>query len=325
VAVLVKGVDPSGAAEAIVCSGVLVARNVVLTARHCFSATEGPSDRTSCEASRFVDDVPLAANYEVLRADGDARAAVEIAVPPDGNGLCGYDIALVRVSPSFDLDAPAVPRLDAEVRSGEPYRALGFGATGIDGELDLALRERRSLAVQCLERACDPADGVAGGEWLGQGGICAGDSGGPAIDGNGYVIGVALRSNVDDCGDAVYTSVSRWREWIRETVGDFGRAESRARPGWLDRPTITGGTIPPADSSCALAGAPPGRPGGRGAAPLALAALAARAARVARRSGRAAAARARALGGRAPFLRAPGLVEQRAPAGERFVVDGGRG
>ena len=69
-------------------------------------------------------------------------------------------------------------------------------------------------------------------EFVGEQGVCDGDSGGPALDARGRVVGVASRAT-EDCGLAVYSAVAPWRDWI---VGVADRALELGTydaPAWL--------------------------------------------------------------------------------------------
>jgi hypothetical protein len=55
---------------------------------------------------------------------------------------------------------------------------------------------------------------VFANEWVGPGGACSGDSGGPAIDAEGRVIGVLSRGK-DGCLSPVYANVFDYADWLR--------------------------------------------------------------------------------------------------------------
>jgi hypothetical protein len=80
-----------------------------------------------------------------------------------------------------DEASPLEPRLDEAVGAGEAYRAVGFGATSGNGEGTGVRRQRVGLKASCAEGG--ECGFVSDRERDGQAGVCEGDSGGPALDG----------------------------------------------------------------------------------------------------------------------------------------------
>lgn len=54
-------------------------------------------------------------------------------------------------------------------------------------------------------------------EWIGDTGICSGDSGGPALDSQNRVVGVTSRGGAN-CTNPIYGSVHSWGDWIKSTA-----------------------------------------------------------------------------------------------------------
>jgi trypsin len=265
------------------CSGVLIAPNLVLTAQHCIASK---AEFVSCADASFGPAVDPAHVYVTTDASMWAasttwRDVVEVSVPPGAPAVCGRDVALVTLQEPVDGVKPLEPSLEAPCEPAEVYTAIGYGAT--DGGDDGAGRRRRrdGLEVVCVGGDCSTSN-VTGHEWQGDHGICAGDSGSPAIDGRGRVFGITSRGP-SGCDDPVYGGLVGHRAWL---VGVAGRAAKRghvATPGWaIDGATATGASQLEAAtaSSCAAA---PGRATGEGAALVGLAAFALGAARRRRR------------------------------------------
>jgi len=203
------------------CSGVLVGRAAVLTARHCVGGLldASPSGGVSCGKTRFS----LPAEPTNLRVSGslDVRAddaewlPVSAVLVPAADAFCGNDLAVLALASPYG-EAPLSVRREGGTLAGEPYSAVGFGAT--DGTAaEYGVRRRRDgLSVDCVGDACGKKS-VSSFEWLGPEGTCAGDSGGPAIDAEGRVIGVVSRS-LDGCSSIVYEEPSHHRRWLEETL-----------------------------------------------------------------------------------------------------------
>jgi hypothetical protein len=286
------------------CSGVVIAPDLVLTARHCVSALRRGD--ALCDGTTFYPAQRLTVELvEVTAAVESFGVPPEnVTVPDEGDELCGFDVALLRVPALGEAlrehgIEPVDLRLESGVASGEPYRAVGLGAFDAQGRGVGTRRERGGLSVACAGATCR-SDGVGEREWRGSDAICSGDSGGPALDADGRVIGIVSRSNRDDCADPVYASVFAWRDWLRAEALAAARAGGYAAPAWATSNVVNQGASSAWASAdqvavgggCSAAG----RPAAGGGRALALGALlaasaAARALRTPRASSRATARR----------------------------------
>ncbi|HEY2512692.1 MAG TPA: trypsin-like serine protease [Polyangiaceae bacterium] len=211
---VVIGADDSGRDPAVValtsddgelCSAVLVAPDVVLTARHCVSLT---SNSVTCPASSAqISGERPAASLRVLVGESLATAweaaRGRLVYAPSTDRLCGADIALVVLDQEIDSIAPLAIST-TPVAAGEHVTALGFGRR-IDGEPSGTKLLREHVQVRS----------VSGAEFEVGEATCQGDSGGPALDeSTGQILGVVSRGGPACDADAanVYTRVDAFPE-----------------------------------------------------------------------------------------------------------------
>lgn len=249
------------------CTATLIAPNLLLTARHCISP--GSDEHVLCGASTLGEPYPAGAMYATNdptpREDSNVFRAIEVRVPTQGTDTCGYDIALVVLSQNVPeaISVPSVPRIDRDVVPGETYTAVGYGVDAA-GRPSGRRMQRSNLNVACEPGSC--GGGVESTEFLGEDGICSGDSGGPAFDTDDKVVGVVSRGG-PDCSTPIYGTVTAWRTFIMDVAAEasglghyeapFWVASGRSDPPGL--PAVGGQGGGGADSS--VAGAPAGSAG----------------------------------------------------------------
>lgn len=199
-----------------VCSGALLAPGLVITSQQCIGtvAATGPCAQAQFGPPRAPSRFFVTARTPMTMAAGDYHGVTEIRLPPGAPGFCGRDIALLRLTSlvaAIKAD-PLAPRLDTPVAAAETYAAIGFGGTDAAGAGFGQRRRLDGLAVDCVGAACgSPAIGA--GEWRGAASVCPGDEGGPALVGDGRVVGVASRAGAG-CTDSIYTSLAVHRDWL---------------------------------------------------------------------------------------------------------------
>ena len=184
-----------------VCSGSLLAPNLVMTARHCITARY-PEDDIHCNSDGTLDlpsggqlgaparpaDVHVFTGTRVSTTDvfpdGVPAANGTTIVTTDGPSVCRDDLALVVLDRALDL--PLVPLDVAKpIKVGDRVTTVGYGLTELSSATERysARHQRTDLKVQYV--------GTLPNTFVLSRSVCKGDSGGPALDSaTGAVLGV---------------------------------------------------------------------------------------------------------------------------------------
>jgi len=245
---IVRGVPDRGRDPAVVaidiggeglCSGTLIAPDVVLTARHCVSYT---SEGVACPAqSKQISGNRSPHTLSILLGD-DASTARLVArgkaiVVPKSDLLCDHDIAAIVLDEPVGGVAPVKIDKSPPV-AGHYVRAVGFGKTGDDGEAGTKLL-RDHVKIQ----------DVGSAEFLVGEATCNGDSGGPALDSSsGELLGVVSRGGPACDGKDVhniYTRADAFGEVIAAALEKASQGDSDPDAGLYSPPKDAGVTPKP--------------------------------------------------------------------------------
>jgi hypothetical protein len=205
------------------CSGALVAPNLILTARHCVS--RAVTATPSCDArgrshngDHLAEDVDPSsiAIYTGTHVRPDVDVPVARAVRtlhPTGQVLCDADVAFLVLDRPIPNATVLSMRLHSPVEAGDSIMPVGFGG-GVANVVGLKVARAKSTIL-----ATGPSANAATGAVLGprefevDRATCRGDSGGPAIDVmTGEIVGIVSRGgSCSATGNHVYTRVDAYK------------------------------------------------------------------------------------------------------------------
>lgn len=205
------------------CSGALVAPNLILTARHCVS--RAVTATPSCDArgrshngDHLAEDVDPSSiaiyTGSHVRPDVDVPVAHAVrTLHPTGQVLCDADVAFLVLDRPIPGATVLSMRLHGGVEAGDAIMPVGFGG-GPQNVVGMKVARTRSTVL-----ATGPSANAATGAVLGprefevDRATCRGDSGGPAIDvTTGEIVGIVSRGgSCSATGNHVYTRVDAYK------------------------------------------------------------------------------------------------------------------
>ena len=264
------------------CTATLIAPNLVVTARHCVSASnramtcnERGATLAGGQAGVDYDPGKLAVyvGATLARAGALPPAALGRQIVHDGSlTLCDHDVAFVVLDESL-APAPAPLRLTAPPRVGEAFRAVGWGLAG-DAMPPTTRASRGGVSVRAV--GPDRVSTAGPAELAATEGACDGDSGSPALaEADGALLGVVTRGGSpraakltppEACrGDDIvniYVSLAAHFTTVQAAFRAAGQPVPAGPPGALASPCEGGQCAPPVAPPTSCAVAAPGLPTG---------------------------------------------------------------
>jgi hypothetical protein len=264
------------------CSGVLLAPNLVATARHCVA--ELATTTIDCSTSNFGNVYPasdlLVTTDTTITMNSSFLHVTNVIVPTGANqtSVCGNDIALLILKNNINLTKYAVPVIDPPMTSTtfQPVvTAIGYGITtptDTAGDTAGTRRIKQNVQLTCIPNDSSFVDCftdpvaktiLTAGEFVSGDSTCEGDSGSGAFEqgnfdmGNWLAFGVLSRGGVSTdgktCEQPIYTRFDAWGPLIiQAAVTASQQAAARGQPYPLA--TWAGGTGPLADGGIVNSG-----------------------------------------------------------------------
>jgi hypothetical protein len=246
VALVARRIRCTGDPLTLLCSGALIAPDVVLTAAHCLNifGPEGPYE------------IFLGAELLPEPQGRFVRVAGAVRHPDYEPQTHAFDVALLRLATPVDVPPLALPEASLSLAQGTPARVLGFGDTK---DVNAPAGRRRQGMLSVLEVSASffragPAPGMS----------CVGDSGGPVlvnIGGREVLAGVTVSGDVACRTEAVNVRVDVLRgTFLQPFLSEpHTPAAPTLAPGNLCREACTRGADCPSGLTCDFAEGPSGR------------------------------------------------------------------
>jgi len=274
----------------LLCSGALIAPNLVMTARHCVDQSPQAIDCTSASTVFGSQYAPtqyyyITTYYQMGQGTKGWHQAQQIFTTP-GSKVCGNDMALIMLKDNVALSeaggsyvTPVVqyPMTD-HTRYSTTVTAIGYGDTSATTQ-DAGTRH----ILQNVNLLCIPGDKsidcpsqamtqMTVNEFISGDSTCEGDSGSSALEQKAFNKAVPLSFGVlsrggssgSTCIQPVYTRTDQWKDFIINTAMTAASAGNYTPPSWTQAPPppTDGGTT---DSGTTEDGATPPPPGSLGA------------------------------------------------------------
>ncbi len=248
----------------LICSGALIAPNLVMTARHCVDQSPSQID---CASANFGALRGSTANYwvttyyKMFQSSAGWHQASQI-LTTSGTAVCGHDMALIILKDNVpSSEAPTVtPVVQYSMTDHKRYStsvtAIGYGITAPNNQDSGTRRIIQNVDLVCIPGDplidCGQQTQIDKNEFVSGDSTCEGDSGSSAYEQINFNKKVPVSFGVlsrggdvnGKCVEPIYTRTDAWASWIQQVGIQAAAAGGYTAPSW----TKPAPPPPPADA-----------------------------------------------------------------------------